>query len=302
AGAKLTGGEPTLHPQFVPIVDMLTAAGLSITMETNGTLVDADLARYLAQHTALTFVAVSIDGPTAEIHDPFRGVAGSFDAALRGVRHLVAAGYRPQVIASIHRGNLARVEEIVQLALELGAGSVKFNPVMRVGRGTAMYERGEALDPLEIIDLAHFVRGPLQQQMPIRLILSTPLAFYTAGELLRLGNDSQCQIRHILGILGSGDMALCGIGQTIPQLCFGNLREVGVAEVWVNHPFLRQLREDLSGDYPGICGQCIHAPRCLAYCVAQNYFDRGELVSPPTMCVEAQRQGRFPASRLRQGK
>ncbi|MBN1954677.1 MAG: radical SAM protein, partial [Anaerolineae bacterium] len=29
AGAKLTGGEPTLHPQFVPIVDMLTAAGLS---------------------------------------------------------------------------------------------------------------------------------------------------------------------------------------------------------------------------------------------------------------------------------
>ena len=35
--AKLTGGEPTLHPQFVEIVDLLTNEGLSLNMETNGT-------------------------------------------------------------------------------------------------------------------------------------------------------------------------------------------------------------------------------------------------------------------------
>jgi molybdenum cofactor biosynthesis enzyme MoaA len=33
--AKLTGGEPILHPQFVKIVDFLSKEGLKLTMETN---------------------------------------------------------------------------------------------------------------------------------------------------------------------------------------------------------------------------------------------------------------------------
>ncbi len=96
--AKLTGGEPTLHPQFVAIADYLTAEGLSLDMETNGTLVDAALARHLKEHTSLEFVSVSIDGPNAEVHDDLRGVPGAFEAAVRGFRHLVAAGFRPQLI------------------------------------------------------------------------------------------------------------------------------------------------------------------------------------------------------------
>ncbi len=298
--AKLTGGEPLLHPRFVEIVDLLTAAGLDLDMETNGTLLDADLARYLREHTHLTSVSVSIDGPTAEVHDPFRGVAGSFDAAVGGFQALVAAGYRPQLIMSLHRGNVRHVEEVVALAARLGAGSVKFNPVIPSGRGQAMRERGETLDFDEVLALARFVRGELQQRTPIRLILHTPLALYTVAELARRGADGSCHIRHILGILGSGEMALCGIGRTIPDLCFGNLATAGVVEVWCEHPVLRRLRQELDGPFPGICGRCLHAPRCLADCVARNYQESGRLVAPPWLCAEAERRGAFPAGRLRE--
>ncbi len=194
------------------------------------------------------------------------------------------------------------MEDVVRLAVELGAGSVKFNPVMRTGRGIAMHQRGETLEFEEVLELAHFVRGPLQRRTPIRLILSTPLALYTIGELVQSAGDGSCHVRHILGILGTGEMALCGIGQTIPELCFGNLREVGVAEVWLNHPLLRQLRQELDGEYPGVCGQCIHASRCLTWCVAQNYQDTGRLVSPAWLCAEAEERGLFPASRRRGGR
>jgi SynChlorMet cassette radical SAM/SPASM protein ScmF len=298
--AKLTGGEPLLHPQFLEIVDYLTAEGIRTYMETNGTLLDAALARHLKENTSLWFVSVSLDGPTAAIHDPFRGVEGSFDAAVDGIRHLAAAGYRPQIIMSPHRGNVEHVEDVVKLAVELGAGSVKFNPVTSTGRGVGMHKRNETLGAEEILELAHSVRGELQERTPIRLYLNTPPALYTVGELVRGGNEGMCHVRHILGILGTGEMALCGIGQTIPELCFGNLRETSVEEVWLHHPVLLQLRRDLEGPYPGLCGQCIHAGRCLTHCVAQNYQDTGRLVTPSWLCAEADTRGLFPTGRLRE--
>jgi SynChlorMet cassette radical SAM/SPASM protein ScmF len=299
---KLTGGEPTLHPQFAEVVDLLTAEGLRAHIETNGTLVDADLAHHLKEHTSVWFVSVSLDGPTAEIHDPFRGVKGSFDAAVRGFRHLVDAGYRPQVIMCPHRGNVDYIEDVVQMAVELGAGSVKFNPVAHTGRGIAMHERDETLGIEDILDLARFVRGPLQSRTPIRLFLNTPLALYTVGELAQMESNSRCQVLHILGILGSGHMALCGIGRTIPELCFGKLGENSVADVWLNHPTLRGLRQALTGEYPGLCGQCIHAGRCLTHCVADNYQQSGRLVTPHSLCAEAYAHGLFPVTRLKEAR
>jgi SynChlorMet cassette radical SAM/SPASM protein ScmF len=297
--AKLTGGEPVLHPQFVEVVDYLTSQGLSLTMETNGTLIDAALARHLKENTNLTFVSVSIDGPNAELHDPFRGVKGSFEAGVDGFRALVAAGYRPQLIVCPHRENVEYVEDVVELAVELGAASVKFNPVTATGRGIGMHERDETLDLDEVLKLAHVVRGPLQDRVPIGLILSTPLAFYTVAELVDGGPGGMCRVLNILGILGSGDMALCGIGRTIPELCFGNLRDADVRDVWLEDPVLRQLRRDLQGSYPGICGRCVHAGRCLTYCVAENYQATGRLVCPTALCAEAASRGAFPEGRLR---
>ncbi len=298
--AKLTGGEPTLHPQFVEIADYLTAEGVSLTMETNGTLIDAALARHLKEKTSLWHVSVSLDGPNAEVHDAFRRVPGAFDAATRGLKHLVDAGYRPQVIMSVYRGNVRYVEDVVKMAVAAGAGSVKFNPVTHTGRGIAMHEHGETLDFEETMTLAHWVRGELQSRTPIRLILSTPPALYTVGELLRAGNDGMCHVRHILGLLGSGEMALCGIGRTIPALAFGNLRDKSVTEVWLHNPVLLQLRRELDEPYPGVCGQCIHAGRCLTYCVANNYEATGKLVAPTALCAEAYSREVFPTSRLRQ--
>jgi SynChlorMet cassette radical SAM/SPASM protein ScmF len=298
--AKLTGGEPILHPRFVAIVDMLTAEGLGLDMETNGTLIDAALARHLKEQTNVGFISVSVDGARAETHDHFRGVPGAFAAALRGLSYLVDVGYKPQVIMCPHRGNIGELEDLVALAVERGAGSVKFNPVTRSGRGIAMHERGEALDHDEVLALVRRVRGELQDRTPIPLKIMTPPALSTVGELLHTQDTGgSCHVRHILGILGSGEMALCGIGRNVPELCFGCLGTDSVREVWLSHPVLLRLRQDLDGTYPGVCGECIHAARCLTHCVAQNYVDSGHLVWPSELCAEMERRGIFPASRRR---
>jgi len=125
AHVKLTGGEPMLHPQFKEIVDMLTAEGISMNMETNGTLITQELAHYLKEKTNIDFVSVSIDSSVAAEHDAFRGVRGAFDAALRGLDYLADAGYANcQVIMSVHRHNRDKMEDLTRLAAEHKAETV----------------------------------------------------------------------------------------------------------------------------------------------------------------------------------
>ncbi len=83
---KLTGGEPTLHPEFRELVSLIAEAGLGITMETNGTLIDDDLAQFIRATPQFNFVSVSLDGADAETHDTMRSVPGSYQRAVDGMR------------------------------------------------------------------------------------------------------------------------------------------------------------------------------------------------------------------------
>lgn len=299
--AKLTGGEPVLHPRFVEIVDYLSGENIKLNMETNGTLIDADLAKHLKNNSTMWHISVSLDSVNPEKHDQFRGVKGAFNAAVKGIKHLVSAGFKPQVIMCPHRGNIDEVEELVKLVVSLGAGSVKFNPVTATGRGQIMEQHGETLGFDEVIRLVRFIRGELQDRTPIRLIISIPPALSTIKEILRERRaGGECGVRNIMGILGDGEIALCGIGRNIPELCFGRLGKDSLREAWISHPTLVKLRKDLDGEFPGICGDCVHAKRCMTHCVANNFVRTRDLVYPDFLCEEANKMGLFPSSRRKQ--
>lgn len=301
--AKLTGGEPMHHPQFREVAVMLTEEGISFNMETNGTLMTPELAQFLKKETKCWFSSVSIDSPVAKEHDAFRGVKGAFDAAVRGLDCLVEAGYdNCQVIMAIHRKNRHQMQEVIDLAVQHKARSVKFNPVTRTGRGIEMHEKGEAINFDEYIELARYVNAELRPNAKVELFMSMPPALTPFNELWRTkGRACDCGVAGILGIIGTGEIALCGIGQTIPELVYGKLGETSIRDIWLNNPVILGLRKDLAdaANYPGICGNCIHARTCRTGCVANNYGYGGRLVSPPWLCDEAARRGEFPESRMK---
>jgi len=230
-------------------------------------------------------------------------VKGSFQKTLDGLDALVNAGYTNcQVIMSVHPGNKARMEDLVRLVAEHKAASVKFNPVMATGRGIAMHERGEAFDLEGHLALAAYVNDELRPKSPIPVHLYLPRALTPHKELWRTqGQSCDCGVAGILGILGTGEIALCGIGLTIPELVYGYLGKDSIRDIWLSHPAILKLREDLANvkEYPGVCGSCIHARQCRTECVANNYSHTGKLVSPQRLCSEAHRLGVFPESRLR---
>ena len=104
---------------------------------------------------------MSLDGSDAATHEWMRGVEGCFDAAIRGIKNLVDAGLRPQVIMSLLRRNKDQMEGVVRLAESLGAGSVKFNMVQPTARGERLHEAGETLSLEELVQLGQWVETDL---------------------------------------------------------------------------------------------------------------------------------------------
>lgn len=297
-GVKLTGGEPLMHPDIFSVLECVRSHDLECTVETNGVLCTPDLARELARQKD-PFVSVSLDGADAEVNDWVRGIPGSFEAAVRGIRNLVAAGIRPEIILTVMKKNRHQIEPIVRLAEDLGAGWVKFNVLMPTARGEDMHKRGESLSIEELVALGRFVETDLAGRTPLRVIFHHPLVFSPLGKVFGpSGGASRCGIFSILGVLADGSYALCGIGLTVPEFIFGHAGRDRLAEVWNDHRLLKEIREGLPGRLQGVCGDCLMKSLCLGSCVAQNYYRSRSLFAPFWYCEKASAKGLFPLSRL----
>jgi len=81
----ILGAEPLLYKKFDELCASLRShlkGPISISMTTNGWYLEK-YAGTIAKH--IDSLAVSLDGPTADIHDKIRGVDGSFDRAINGI-------------------------------------------------------------------------------------------------------------------------------------------------------------------------------------------------------------------------
>ncbi|PIS30580.1 SynChlorMet cassette radical SAM/SPASM protein ScmF [Candidatus Saganbacteria bacterium CG08_land_8_20_14_0_20_45_16] len=296
---KLTGGEPLLHPQILELLDYIKTKDLRLVVETNGVLCTEELAKKI-KTCKNPFVSVSLDGAKAESHEWVRQVPGCFEQSITGVKNLVKAGFKPQIIMSLMRHNKDEIEALVKMAEELGAGSIKFNLVQPTARGETMHEAGETLNIEELVKVGQWVENDLAKQSKIKLIYSHPAAFRPLGRLF--GGDGvgcgTCSIFGIIGVLGNGKYALCGIGETVPELIFGDANKDRLKDVWENNAVLKQIREGLPQKLEGLCSNCVMKNKCLGNCIAQNYYSTKTLWASYWFCEAAAKAGLFPESRL----
>jgi len=116
----LTGGEPLLREDVFELARYGTQLGLRMVMATNGTLLNTPVTEKM-KASGIKRVSISLDGPRAEEHDAFRKVPGAFDAAIAGIELLKEQGIEFQINTTITRHNAHLAEEILKLAVDLGA-------------------------------------------------------------------------------------------------------------------------------------------------------------------------------------
>ena len=192
---------------------------------------------------------------------------------------------------TLMRRNLGEIDDIIRLAEDLGAGSVKFNIVQPTARGEKMHQSGETLTIEELLDLGERFEREIEARSKIRVIYSHPHAFQPLSHMFGENGDGcgRCSIMTILGVLSDGSYALCGIGESVPDLIFGHAATNPLETVWRETPILNEIREGLPSRLEGICGDCLLKGLCLGSCVAQNYYRDQSLFSPYWYCMESQK-------------
>jgi MoaA/NifB/PqqE/SkfB family radical SAM enzyme len=135
AHVALTGGEPTLHPEFAAVVDAIVEAGCGWHVVTNAKRFEHTLGLLKAvpaRKKALTAIDFSLDGADEVTHDAIRG-KGSFREVMLGAT-LCTAHEIPFVLQMVvNAKNEGQIEAFGLLGASLGAKRVSFGMMQPTG-------------------------------------------------------------------------------------------------------------------------------------------------------------------------
>ncbi|MBI3037486.1 radical SAM protein [bacterium] len=127
----LNGGEPTLHPDLLTLVEISVRAGLRTRLFSNAVKIDSSLAKGL-KDAGLSRALVSLE-TFQEFHEWLRG-PNTWEPALRGVKALVSAGIEVVINSTISKKNLHQMSEFQKFVIEdLKANSIKYGVAVPLG-------------------------------------------------------------------------------------------------------------------------------------------------------------------------
>ncbi|MDB5430301.1 MAG: AstB/chuR-related protein [Caulobacter sp.] len=134
------GGEPLLHPQLLELIGLARAHGMSISLSTNGHLLNEQFVDALFRAGVRQDVSVSLDGPDENINSRTRG-RDAFLPAIRGMYHLARDG---RIIWGVNfvssKLNLSAALDTANLAKRVGASYFNLVRFSYSGRGAAFAE------------------------------------------------------------------------------------------------------------------------------------------------------------------
>ncbi|MCU0573435.1 MAG: SynChlorMet cassette radical SAM/SPASM protein ScmE [Syntrophobacteraceae bacterium] len=287
------GGEPFLRPDIMRLISAIVCRRMRFSILTNGTLITREVASFLAETGRCNAVQVSLDGSSPDPHDACRG-EGSFHRALRGLQCLREQAIPVTVRVTIHRHNIADMENIAHLLLEelkLPCFSTNAASYMGLCRENVenlqltVEERTEAMKCLMSLVKRYGKRisataGPLAEAQ-----------LWTEMESARLAGKAQPPDRGYLMACGAvmRKMAVRPDGAMVPcshlsHLVMGRINRDDFVAIWQNHPELQRLRQRV--DTPlstfAFCNGCGYIPYCTGNCpaLAYNYLGVDHHPSP----------------------
>ena len=270
---NIGGGEPTIRSDFWRLVNYATDHGVGVKFSTNGSRIDAAVARDL---TAMDYVDVqiSIDGADAATNDAVRG-EGSFEVAQQAMQHLHNAGFKGFKISVVMtRHNISQLDEFEAIAAGFDA-ELRLTRFRPSGRGADSWHQ---LHPSDA-----------QQRQLYRWLLDRPevLTGDSFFHLSALGEPlpglNLCGAGRVVCLIDPiGDVYACPF-VLHDEFRAGSVRdEGGFRRVWQASPLFTELRGAQSA---GACASCGQFDACQGGCMAAKFFTGIPLDGPDPECV-----------------
>lgn len=299
----LSGGEPLFRPDIFEIARYASDAGLPVALATNGTLIDAAVAQRI-KNCGVKRVSVSFDGPDAATHDAFRGLDGSFDAALRGVRELRNVGLPVQVNTTVARHNQAQLEAMLDLTRSIDACALHLFLLVPVGCGVELSE-SQMISAREYEAVLNWLYD-VEQSEPDLQLKATCAPHYFRVMHQRRAEDRRNHVvrdlpasheRQLHGhahmhaatkgcLAGTGVCFVSHRGEVFPcgylPVEAGNVRRESFADIWQGSGLFAELRDPSA--LGGKCGECQFTSLCSG-CRARAYGMTGDYLAEEPFCA-----------------
>ncbi len=264
----LSGGEPILHSMFFDLASRARDRSLRLTLSTNGTFIDHEMARRL-KHLGFAYVGISLDG-IGETHDRFRGRKGAFDKAVAAFRNCRTVGQKAGLRLTLSRNTVRDLPEILDFIESENIPRVCFYHLVHSGRGFGL----QLLEPeaaRAAIDMI-LDRTRLWAESGIsREVLTVDQPADGAYLLMRLLRENPDRAREAFRLLrwngGGANSSGVGVANIDPQgnvhpdqfwqtHTIGNVKDRPFSEIWTRSG--DELMLGLRDRLPRLTGRCGH--------------------------------------------
>ena len=253
-----SGGDPLERPDLFELLEYAATIGLrtAVTPAPTSTLTESVLDRL--NDVDVRRIALSLDGPTPERHDAFRGEDGSFETIRRAAEYASDIGLSIQINTTVTAETASYLPEIAALVAEFDAVMWEVFFLVPIGRGTEL----EQLSPEKAEATLEWLYR-YQRTAPFRVI--TVEAPHYRRIAYRIERDAGRDDPRV-GSTGDGNgfVFVSHTGSVYPSgfLPFeiGTVRNDSLVELYRNAPLLQRLRDP--DQLHGPCGTCPHRTRC----------------------------------------
>jgi len=275
---NITGGEPFLREDILPVLELLRGEGFDTYLLSNGTLINKERAGQLAE-LGVQGVQVSIEGPE-EIHDDIRG-SGSLSSSITGIRNLLNAGVEVTLNTTLSDINAPYFMDVIALASALGVQRVGFSRLVPSGRGGALLNN--MLNKEVIKDLYRKIFS--LDCNGLQIVTGDPVASQFRSPSFEGAHNQVPSGGCAAGVSG---LTILPDGTVTPcrrlPVPIGNVKKDPLREIWATSEVLNALR-DRSG-YTGKCGTCerwsvCRGCRAIAYAHARAAGSTSLLAEDP---------------------
>jgi len=267
----LTGGEPFLRDDIYEIVAHTEKHNFQTQIFTNGMLIDEKTAEKCSKYKNISF-QVSLDSANSKHHEYNRGLDGSFDKAVQGIKNLTKYGLTPRIATVVTPKNFDDMEANAEFLHSLGVDFVRITPVTCIGKAVKNKEK-VFLNFDKLKELGEII-------IEINKKYGEELVFQVTPHMLQLDPDSphlekwnkkkMCGLgRSILHITSNGFAYPC-ILFVDDEFLLGDLKKEKLTDIWNNSPILKEIRE-LNVDNFEKCGECDIRYYCGGGCRGNAY-------------------------------
>ena len=270
-----TGGEPLIRQDLEAMVETAAATGIYTSLITAGTLLTRNRATKL-RNCGLDHIQISIQDSVAAKSNYIAGIF-SFEQKLTAARLVKQLGFPLTINVVLHRHNLDRITEILELCKTLEADRVELANTQYYG--WALNNRSALLPTPEQLEAAQQAVAIAQQKkyFPMGVVYVLPDYYSKYPKPCMDGWGQRTMV-----IAPNGDVLPCQVAASIPQLNFDNVKERSLLGIWFESEAFNRFRGMDWMEEP--CRSCPRQTVDFGGCRCQAFLLTGDATATDPVC------------------